>query len=41
MKWALAVAFLLLSFASAVLADGIGLPPVAKPPQPPIGSIAT
>jgi hypothetical protein len=34
MKKILAVALLLLTFASAALADGIGLPPTGKPPKP-------
>jgi hypothetical protein len=34
MKRVLAVALLLLTFASAALADGIGLPPAGKTPKP-------
>jgi hypothetical protein len=33
MKRILAVALLLLTFASAALADGVGLPPVGKAPK--------
>jgi hypothetical protein len=35
MKWAFAVALLLMSFASMAMADGSGLPPVIKKPPAP------
>ncbi len=38
MKRAFTVALLLLSFATAALADGIGLPP-EKPPKPPQAAV--
>ena len=42
MKRALAVTFLLMSFASVALADGSGLPPATttKPPKPTVGLLA-